>query len=148
MKTNIIFLLFTLFTSNIVYSKDDEFEQFYIKFLDTLKNRDKILFKELMYFANEEEKEYFDMEQIFDSTIVDNLMRYDIKNVKKLKRKKTSSEDDPFNILEIPLEIKEIILIKLKTYYIENDEKVELINYFIFGKYKGKYLFLGSYIEG
>lgn len=148
MKTIINVIIMSLLFFDFLYSKENNFEQFYGQFLISLKTHNEELLKELTYFVDEEEKEYFSFDQVFDSTIVDSLLKYDIKRIKKIKRSKKLVEDNPFEILEIPIEVKEIYVIKLKTFYIEDDENIELINYFVFGKYKDSFLFLGSYIEG
>ena len=54
-------------------------------------------------------------------------------------------ENDPFVILDLPIEVKELFLFPVQYEEVEDDEKITYERIYAFGIIGGTYKFLGSY---
>jgi len=148
MKKLFLAILLLLIIANIVNAQNNEFETFWNNFKSALSEGDEKKIIDMTYFASAEEKEYFSFSLIFDNEAIIAITKASSTDLTKFDNKNSEYEENPFEILDLPDEVDELYLINV-TYEDESEEDVNSYQrIYAFGKYKGKYLFLGFYSIG
>jgi|GEM_PF-2613626 len=127
------------------YSQDKELRNFWKSFQTAvIEKKDSTVIK-LTYFFNEDTKQKFNFDYIFDENIRSKFKNFSIYDLEKAERVHDELNDNPFDILSLPDDIKEAYILTVGDEYEEEESLIAMDIFYIFGKIEGKFKFLGFY---
>jgi hypothetical protein len=148
MRRHLLVFVLLLVIFNLLNAQNKEFETFWINFKTALSEGDEKKIIDLTYFASSEEKEYFSFSLIFDNEAIITITQATASDLIKFDDKSAEYDENPFEILDLPVEINELYLIHVTYEDATIDDVASYQRVYAFGKYKGNYLFLGFYSMG
>jgi hypothetical protein len=128
------------------YSQDKELKSFWKSFQTAVTEKKDSAVLKLTFFPVEAEKEYFSFSLFFDSEVIDKIKNSSIYDLEKVQRVSDELHDNPFDILGLPEDIKEVYILTVEGEYEDDESKIPYDRIYVFGKIIGKFKFLGFYV--
>ncbi len=144
-KLSIIFILLFVIASSDAISQEKELRNFWRNFQKAVIETDDSAVVALSFFSNEEEKQYFNFELIFDFDAVNTIKNSSLYDLEKVPRVHEETEDSPFDVLGLPEEIQEVYILTVQAEYEDEESVVAYDRIYVFGKIESKFKFLGFY---
>jgi hypothetical protein len=99
-------------------------KEFWIKFQQSVIERNAKKTAKLSYFYSDDDKDYFldTYESVFDDAVVNAIKESDYKDIQKVSKNSISEEINPFDMLLFPDEVNEVFILKIAC---ANDEEFD-----------------------
>jgi len=144
-KISLIFIFIFVIASVDAISQEKELKNFWRNFQKAVIETDDSAVVALSYFSNIEEKEYFKFDLIFEVNAINKIKNSSTYDLEKVKRVNDDEGDNPFDILALPEEIREAYILTLEANYEDEEATIGYDRIYVFGKFEGKFKFLGFY---
>lgn len=147
MLTKLIYVILFFLITLSAQSQDKELRNFWKSFQsEVIEKKDSVILK-LCYFSNEEDRQYFNFSLVFDEEVIEkikNSSTYDLEKVERVSD--DEMHDNPFDILVLPDDLKEVFILTVEGEYQDNESMIAYDRIYVFGKIEGRYKFLGFYV--
>ena len=142
----LIFLFFIVVLTIDSYSQDKELKSFWKSFQSAVIDKKDSDVVKLTYFPIEAERQYFSFALVFDAEVIDKIKNSSIYDLEKVERTSDELNDNPFDILGLPEDLKEVYILTVEGEYEDDESMIGYDRIYVFGKISGKYKFLGFYV--
>ncbi|MFH1051842.1 MAG: hypothetical protein V1779_13050 [bacterium] len=140
----ILYVIFLIASFN-AKSQEKELKNFWRNFQKAVTETDDSAVVALSFFSNEEEKQYFNFELIFDEDAINKIKNSSTYDLEKVQRIPDELNDNPFDILGLPEEINEVYILTVESEYEDEESMIAYDRIYVFGKFEGKFKFQGFY---
>ena len=144
-KLSIIFILLFVIASFDAVSQEKELKNFWRNFQKSVTEKNDSLVLTLTYFENEDEKEYFSFEIVFDEDAISTIKNSSTYDLEKAAKAPDELQDNPFDILSLPEELNEVYILPVESEYLDEEALISFDRIYVFGKIAGNFKFLGFY---
>lgn len=142
----LIFLIFFIVLTYNSYSQDKELRAFWKSFQSAVTEKKDSAVLNLTFFPVESEREYFNFSLFFDSEVIDKIKNSSIYDLEKVERVEDEFKDNPFDILGLLEDLKEVYILTVEGEYEDEESMIAYDRIYVFGKISGKFKFLGFYV--